>query len=649
MSRAWWCLLCSLACLCGVPSAARAADSAPACDAAIQAWARRCAAREALAAVNVTCPAGRLVLTTEPGLGVEIVADAARAFRAAGQLGLSPVGSFPDWNAEPLARRAAFEGVARCVTHEPPPIVLPDEPPPPVHRGPGRDESTERWWWPWRLALALVALLALAIGRMLHAPWLAARRAALAVTAVVLTHAVRSALVPTAELHQNGQGSLWIRYALRDHAGLADYGAGYAELLSLPARLFAGDPERGVFAAQSWLGASAVLAVFWLARCAGARLALALGLACVFALDPFVARAAASESYFGTLLSLAAWAAALLAAAGQRGHLRSLRFVLLVLAAGLVVAQAARVHPCGWIPLATLPAVVAAGPGRWRSRVQAALAAGVGVGLVVMVFSGAELWRVLHGALIAAWAPNAGPSLPPLDRVPHAYWAVLAVLLALPAGGARRRALIVASVATVALAAMMRKVGGVVAPVARAELTLYAPTLFALAAAALARVTRRELGRARRYLPLALAAAGALYCARQRATASLLPTDVREVQALREWRARLPARSTVVHLRSVGSRLLALPVYGASTQGIDAAAVLPEQAWLLHVDGPLYYYRSSLCASPEGAELCSQLEARLELQRVEERTLPALPSAPWIAYPEPQVQVWLARVTRAPE
>jgi hypothetical protein len=59
-----------------------------------------------------------------------------------------------------------------------------------------------------------------------------------------------------------------------------------------------------------------------------------------------------------------------------------------IASAGLLVAQAARVIPVGWVPAALLPLVVVVGPGSARARILAAAAAGVGIAAIVALSSG---------------------------------------------------------------------------------------------------------------------------------------------------------------------------------------------------------------------------------------------------------------------
>jgi hypothetical protein len=129
-------------------------------------------------------------------------------------------------------------------------------------------------------------------------------------------------------------------------------------------------------------------------------------------LDPVLVRVAHSESYFGIIIVFGCAAATLLLCGARRPDPKSATFVLAVLASGLFVAQAARVHPIGWVPLALVPLVVLLGPGLGKSRLLACAVAGLGIAIVVAVTTGPALWAVVHGTLGAQWMHRAGPHLP---------------------------------------------------------------------------------------------------------------------------------------------------------------------------------------------------------------------------------------------
>lgn len=158
---------------------ARAAGGGPACAEVVSQWAARCAGQEQLTLRHASCPSGRIVLGVDGDLDVELVDAHATSFRVVGAFGLSPVGSFADWNREPARRRAAFESVARCVGREPPPAALPAAPAPPGARGdePGATSAARRLHW---LGPALVGLACVVGALALRRRWPAVTRPAAA-------------------------------------------------------------------------------------------------------------------------------------------------------------------------------------------------------------------------------------------------------------------------------------------------------------------------------------------------------------------------------------------------------------------------------------------------------------------------------------
>ena len=91
-----------------------------ACDDAARAWAARCSAGEGVAVAPELCLPGVLtVVATAPGgvpLRVEIDRAGRRGFARAGSAGVSPVGEFADWAAEPAPTHRAFDAVVACAS-----------------------------------------------------------------------------------------------------------------------------------------------------------------------------------------------------------------------------------------------------------------------------------------------------------------------------------------------------------------------------------------------------------------------------------------------------------------------------------------------------------------------------------------------------
>ena len=153
-------------------------------------------------------------------------------------------------------------------------------------------------------------------------------------------------LAPSGYLHMNGQGPLWTDFALGEPSA---YGPGFAELFGWAARAAGAAPERGVFTLHAAMLWSVPLLVFVALRAVRAPLAISTAISTLTALDPMRARLAGSESYYGVGYVLVAAACAVVCV-GFTGFSMSRREsrgrgLLGVLAAGALIAQAARAHP----------------------------------------------------------------------------------------------------------------------------------------------------------------------------------------------------------------------------------------------------------------------------------------------------------------
>lgn len=142
-----------------------------ACAPPVKAWIAACADAEHVGLEVFECFGDRGSSTHviveakgEAALRVDITRDGSRSFRRVGQAGLSPLGQFEDWNAEPEPRRRALDALAACLARdatflESPTITTPDKPPmapppPPEVRPPdpaGRTSAA----WPWLLVTGL--------------------------------------------------------------------------------------------------------------------------------------------------------------------------------------------------------------------------------------------------------------------------------------------------------------------------------------------------------------------------------------------------------------------------------------------------------------------------------------------------------------
>lgn len=494
---------------------------------------------------------------------------------------------------------------------------------------------------PW-LAVGGLAAYAISCAATARSSARAVRAAFAVVASVFAVLALRWLVLPRAFFHQNGHGPLWIDYALRDDPAACPYGPGFGELFGAAARAGGGDPDGSVFLLQAALAASVPALVFATARNLGAGRGASAALALVVALDPLLARIAQSESYFSTIATLAFAAAAALAHGARRPAPRSLPFAAGVIAAGFFVSQAARIHPIGWISLALLPIVVAIGPGCARRRLVATLAAGAGIAVLVLLTSGAELLGVLSGSLGKQWLPGAAPRAAAVAQGAGPFVLLVAVVLA---GTLRSlRGLLLGALALVSLSLMYATdlLGEPNVAVDAAYDRLFWPVLLALGAAWAARVARNR--EHRRAVAVAIAVAGIVVAAVRFSTLTLLPTDSREASFAREWRETLPSGAMVAYVERAGSRILRLPLYDGVTPARPFPIAIDDGVPALgELAGPIYYYRSSLCATDAGRSACESLERGLPLEPVIERELPALPSMRWHPYARDSVHVELSR------
>ncbi|MCC6645029.1 MAG: hypothetical protein IT374_05580 [Polyangiaceae bacterium] len=598
---AWAALLWVLA----TPAVARAA-----CGPALVDWARACAAREAVSVEATGCQDGRATLDVGRGsLRIELRADGS-GFVSERGVGLSPVGQFADWKAEPAPRREALETARRCVTATPPPLVdRPDATASVRPRAASRSPTTSVL-----TALGLVLVLAVAarrLGLRLTGAWFA-------VTGVVL--AARWWALGGAFFHQNGQGPLWT--ALDGHS--SRYGPGYEELMAQAVRVDAARPERAIFLANAALGALCPALAFAVARALGLSRGAWL-VAAVVALDPIAARVGGSESYFAVTTALA-WAAALgVTVAATTPSTRQRWFA--IAGAALLVAATARVHPVAWAPLATLALVPLAGARRGAARHVATTAAGIAAG--VLLFSGPAMLEVLRGPIGAQWARASSLRLESVGPGLAIAAGVIALLVT------RRRSLAPAgALLAVGWTWLTFRLELDDPLVAGAYLRLAAPPVVALALAV-------PLPRRARALAVALAVgAWSWWLPGGAARARALSTDALEATWALEWRERLTPADDVCYVARAGRAVLALPLH----EGTHARATPIDPAVSWTTDGCTHYYRGALCDTPDARDACRDVERGLHLAPVVVRALPARPSLPWLRYLTSEVDVGLFRV-----
>jgi hypothetical protein len=622
------------------------------CAEPITAWADRCAARSGLEIREVRCPESGLALVdvgADPSLRVELRHADARSFRREGAWGLSPVGDFPDWRRVDAQVRDRFEKLSACVRADVGFARGLDAPGQRTRARAAPSARVTRDGVPWLLLAAAACVLAALRGRWSTA-W--RRRAALGAGMAVGTFAWRALLQPARFFHQNGQGPLWVASVVSPRQP-HPYGPGYRAIFGC-LQWLTRDPDRGVFLVQGLLASLSVPCVAFVARRLGAGRPLAFALASAVAIDPVLGRVSRSESYYGVGASLLFLASALLASSLPALRVRSVGFLLPVLAAAMVLTQHALVHPIGWLAAALSPAVLLLGPGHWRRRVRRSAAATMIIAAVVVALAAPSMLAVLRSPFGAQWMgrnPRGFQGFAGFGQIGHMLPAVL-TLAALAAAGTRswRRGALVALVLVVSFSALILAdlVGfGLSTPwIHQAYLRLYAPVAVVLAAAALHRVTAQRSGR------LAVAAGVAVLAAivtwRMWPTWTRLPTDVQEQELARQWRGGLPSSARVGYVERVGRRVLMLPFYrGARDTGPEPLVLRPEESPedLARVGRETFYERTSLCSTREGRGFCARLEARYRMQALHSVELPAVPSMVGLGYDAPTVRVGLYRVT----
>lgn len=606
------------------------------CPEAIAQWAATCPGSDARLE---RCPGGHAIVAVGPGrLRVDLTRIPADAFVAVGELGASPIGEFASWTDVPRPDRDAFDALVACARERPQALLGSLQARPTARRsevlGPLGGPL------PWRLVLGVLVALGVVVSRV-GARELA-RRAGPALALGAATLVVRRLAVPESYFHQNGQGPLWIEHARGEPS---DYGPGYAQVFHWAAGA-AADPDGAVFLVQSILAALVPVAAWAIARGLGAPRAASWAVAVAVAASPIHARLAHGESYFATCGVLLVLAAAVLVAC-VRSDAPLRQSAAGVLAAGLLVAQAALVHPLTWLAAAMVPWVLIVGPGPVRARLRLAALATLGIGVVVLVTAGLDLLAVLRGPLGAQWLaptqhaePRTAPSAPVLVGV-------AAIALAVTTPRLRAVGVAVAVLAATVTVGWSGDLLGKAPPwVHHAYALLHAGPVVAVLAA-LAREATAWAPQARRSAVSAGTAAAALGLAVAWQAATLddtltWPTDAREAALVREWREHLPPRAVVAHLERVEDRIVALPLYASR---LDRPLSIDEPPGDLTAAGrDVFVYRSSLCGTEEGRAFCDALETEYVLEPLHTATLPAIPSMPELRYDRAEVRVGLYRL-----
>jgi hypothetical protein len=533
---------------------------------------------------------------------------------------------------------------------------------------------------PWRLiaGFGLIATALIANLRRRH-------RADVAIVAGLAFGAVviRPALFPFSYCHPNGQGPLWVEYALGQPS---IYGSGYHEVFGIWVQN-SETPGRALVNVQGALAALVPPSVYSVFRVLGTGrlIALAAAVGCVF--EPVLARLSRCESYLRVALSLvavstsalvltmSAWIAAdrKPAVATSEGdgapRARALRAfddprftaVAGIVGAGLVIGQLARIHPGSWLPAAIAPLALLAHPGPWRRRVVATLVAGVGIALVVSLSSLGTIVDVLSGGLGDQWMPSVNRGSLVRRITGLFFWLALVGVFGTIGDRRLRQSRRAAAsawdvAALVALVLFAHRVGrafefywGTPYAIQEGNRLLYAWVAIFAVAGVIGRMVPPHMA-PRVAVSVGLAVLMAVDFTTEWEAARYQPTDVREALFVRSWTAELPQDAHVHYVERAGEYVALLPIHAPSTSA-RLHDLEPDLRRRRRVEFEVghYWYRSSLCSTPPAGDFCDTVEARLELEPVYETTLPARPTTKGRDYTSDQVRVGLYRITAVHE
>jgi hypothetical protein len=476
--------------------------------------------------------------------------------------------------------------------------------------------------------------------------------AALAIVAAAV--ALRLVLGPWGPMHPNGYGAHFVAAAATDPGSLIAYGPGFVEVFGPFAALAPAAPDWAVFGANATCAAFLPLLAFLLARLMGLVRTAAVAVAVLIAVDPVAIRMGATESYFPAIIVLCTAAGVALVAA--RGELRAgapWRAAAAMVGAGMLLAQAARIHPAAWVPVAVTPFIaltpLTVSPGRMRfSRRRAVSAEMPTVGgsdahrtcaptlgtsaplafLASAALTGGVLIATSGGALLDVFAGmSSGRLMQPMLPSPAPLAWVAAATMAYALLAPQRRLAVPAGIVLAAWLLTRHAYGQ--SWIAQSSYDRFYLTVLLVAAGALAPA---RLWRRRWLVGAAAVLLAAVWIRYGLPIVAERTTDHLEYRWLREQLAQLPPDCRVVHLASADKRALLLPTY-VGTPARAAVAIDLRQPYSIDAalaPAPcLVYVRTSLCSSAEGRPACDTIEQRLDLTSIARASFPARPSRPY--------------------
>ncbi len=613
------------------------------CSADTLAWVARADAAFPASVRAVQCfPAHvrlKLHIDSAHSLDVDIAHPAGQAFRRMGRLGVSPILEVDDFRNVPAPQREAFETLCTWLSAHETEVLQPKVPEVPVlrHLTPIQESSSIGNFWSrgaWAgLALLLVFINVRAARKATNTAhgerdWFAL--VGLFGFALVL----RVAFGPFGPHHVNGQGPLWILGAATDATRLVGYGPGYVELFSFVCTLFPKHPDAAIFICNAIFGALAAPLVFALARKLEVDFQRAIVAGVIMAIDAIALRFGATEAYFPSIITLTLTASVLFVSAAQRLRANhKLGAFFLALVGSLVSAQAARIHPIAWGPVALGPLFVLAMPSaqtnvspswkHWARQGAWSVTLALLVMVVIVLTSGKAIVSVAAN-VHEHWDARAGGETVALRLVEHAP--VGLVLLAVAFVLAKPRGLLVPAMASaLALVATRNAYGQSQVWIASYDRLWIAAPLIVLVSMIPASVACLRHA----WVLLGAATIGAL--AAGWPTMNERTTEQLEHGFFRSAFAALPDGCRVVHVPRVGKRIVALPEYAIESpakapRAVVAVSSADDVRRLQRPEGCLRYARTSICTSDDGRPVCEAIERGLHLVPIVERVLPAKPS-----------------------